>query len=98
MSEKKRGGRREGSGNIPLVDRLGISQLIRAALVNRTGMGDPEVDIVNQLADIYSNPAEATNNRLAAIKILLEYMYGKPKQVVSIEDNALTIQITKALE
>ena len=82
MSEKQRGGKRENSGNVPLVERIGVAQLIRSALANHWQLGDPEQKLIQQLADIATGEQEPSNNKIAAIKILAGYLWGNPKTMI----------------
>jgi hypothetical protein len=77
-----RAGNNHKGGSKPFVERLGASQVIRQAMVEHLGLGDPEKHLIQSLVDIYNNPAEATNNRLAAIKLLAAYLWGNPKTMI----------------
>jgi len=54
--------------------------------------------MVDRLVGIVEGENTPSNLKVIAIKILMEYMCGKPKQAISIEDNTLKITMTKAKE
>lgn len=86
-----------------MVERLGIAQLICQNVVlsyadRGKQISDPVFAMVDRLVGIVEGENTPSNLKVIAIKILMEYMCGKPKQAISIEDNTLKITMTKAKE
>jgi metal-responsive CopG/Arc/MetJ family transcriptional regulator len=93
-----RAGNNHKGGSKPYVERLAASQIVRQAMAEGLNLSDPEKHLIQSLIDIYNNEAEATNNRIAAIKLLMQYLWGNPKQIISVEDNSLEINIVKGAQ
>jgi len=74
--------RKAGPGATPLAERLGVSQLVRAYLQRHWSTDDPEYQLIANLADIASDENGNPIQRIQATKILLEYIHGKPKQII----------------
>lgn len=61
-------------------------------------MSDPIFAMVDKLVAIIEDETTPGVLKKDAIKILLEYMCGKPRQVIDLGDNTLDVKITKAKE
>lgn len=90
------GGKREGAGQVPLVQRLGVSQLVKDSLAKHWKTKDPEAKLVRGFADVFLDESLPMYSRLAAGKVLMEYIWGKPKQLIELESPDLKFLITKS--
>lgn len=78
---KDNGGAREGAGRKPKAEELSLIKLGKDAII----------DVYGSEEDYWRHIAKSSKESLPHLKILSEYVYGKPKESKSIELTTIPI-------